>query len=34
MQTMLPTARCAFWFCAVTPYFAIATFADGVLQKH
>ncbi|KWF91852.1 MFS transporter [Burkholderia cepacia] len=23
-----------FWFCAVTPYFAIATFADGVLQKY
>jgi putative MFS transporter len=24
----------AFWFCAVTPYFAIATFADSVLQKY
>ncbi|WP_272148395.1 MFS transporter [Burkholderia cepacia] len=23
-----------FWFCAVTPYFAIATFADSVLQKY
>jgi MFS transporter, putative metabolite transport protein len=23
-----------FWFCAVTPYFAIATFADGVLEKY
>jgi putative MFS transporter len=22
------------WFCAVTPYFAIATFADTVLQKY
>jgi putative MFS transporter len=22
-----------FWFCAVTPYFAIATFADDVLSK-
>lgn len=24
----------AFWFCAVTPYFAIATFADSVLQQY
>ncbi|MFC9556381.1 MFS transporter [Rhodococcus sp. NPDC056960] len=23
-----------FWFCAVTPYFAIATFADSVLDKY
>lgn len=23
-----------FWFCAVTPYFAIATFADSVLHKY
>lgn len=23
-----------FWFCAVTPYFAIATFADSVLAKY
>ena len=23
-----------FWICAVTPYFAIATFADSVLQKY
>jgi MFS transporter, putative metabolite transport protein len=23
-----------FWFCAVAPYFAIATFADSVLQKY
>jgi MFS transporter, putative metabolite transport protein len=23
-----------FWFCAVTPYFAIATFADSVLQQY
>lgn len=23
-----------FWFCAVTPYFAIATFADSVLKKY
>ncbi|HEY5854593.1 MAG TPA: MFS transporter [Aldersonia sp.] len=23
-----------FWFCAVTPYFAIATFADDVLEKY
>lgn len=23
-----------FWFCAVTPYFGIATFADSVLQKY
>jgi MFS transporter, putative metabolite transport protein len=23
-----------FWFCAVTPYFAIGTFADSVLQKY
>ena len=23
-----------FWFCAVTPYFAIGTFADTVLQKY
>jgi putative MFS transporter len=23
-----------FWLCAVTPYFAIATFADSVLQKY
>jgi MFS transporter, putative metabolite transport protein len=23
-----------FWFCAVTPYFAIATFADSVLSKY
>jgi putative MFS transporter len=23
-----------FWFCAVTPYFAIATFADSVLEKY
>ena len=23
-----------FWFCAVIPYFAIATFADSVLQKY
>ncbi len=23
-----------FWFCAVTPYFGIATFADTVLQKY
>lgn len=23
-----------FWFCAVTPYFAIATFADSVLLKY
>ncbi|MET8182491.1 MFS transporter [Streptomyces sp. NPDC005336] len=23
-----------FWFCAVGPYFAIATFADSVLQKY
>lgn len=23
-----------FWFCAVTPYFAIAIFADSVLQKY
>jgi putative MFS transporter len=23
-----------FWFCAVTPYFAIGTFADAVLQKY
>ena len=23
-----------FWFCAVTPYFAIVTFADNVLQKY
>jgi putative MFS transporter len=23
-----------FWFCAVTPYFAIATFADEVLKKY
>jgi putative MFS transporter len=23
-----------FWFCAVTPYFAIATFADTVLRKY
>lgn len=25
---------CAFWFCAVTPYFAIATFADSVLAEY
>lgn len=24
----------AFWFCAVTPYFAIATFADSVLNQY
>jgi len=24
----------AFWFCAVTPYFAIATFADSVLEQY
>lgn len=24
----------AFWFCAVTPYFAIATFADSVLHQY
>lgn len=24
----------AFWFCAVTPYFAIATFADSVLSQY
>src|SRR5262245_38560659 len=23
-----------FWFCAVPPYFAIATFADSVLKKY
>ncbi|MGO4584635.1 MFS transporter [Arthrobacter sp. 2RAF6] len=23
-----------FWFCAVTPYFAIATFADSVLEQY
>ncbi|MFC9553542.1 MFS transporter [Rhodococcus sp. NPDC056960] len=23
-----------FWFCAVTPYFAIATFADSILHKY
>ena len=23
-----------FWFCAVTPYFAIATFADSVLKQY
>ncbi|MER9136096.1 sugar porter family MFS transporter [Mesorhizobium sp. M0830] len=23
-----------FWFCAVTPYFAIATFADSVLERY
>jgi MFS transporter, putative metabolite transport protein len=23
-----------FWFCAVTPYFAIATFAESVLQRY
>lgn len=23
-----------FWFCAVTPYFGIATFADSVLQQY
>jgi putative MFS transporter len=23
-----------FWFCAVTPYFAIATFADSVVQQY